>query len=107
MLHFVSPISCASIIAWMVVMTLAIAFKGSEGVVLAADSRVTLPVAIKEPNTGKDWLVPATYDNATKLLKIAGQDHVVAVTYGLGTLGSPELSGLSMPPFNAWRRAKA
>ena len=41
MLHFVTPISCASIIAWMVVMTLALAFKGSEGVVLAADSRVT------------------------------------------------------------------
>ena len=70
-------------------MSLAIAFKGSEGVVLAADSRVTLPVPFKDPN-GKDWVIPATFDNATKLLKIAGQNFVAAVTYGLGTIGHPE-----------------
>jgi hypothetical protein len=71
-------------------MSLAIAFKGSEGVVLAADSRVTISVTIKDPNTGADWLIPATFDNATKLLKIAGQNHVAAVTYGIGTIGHPE-----------------
>ncbi len=70
-------------------MSLAITFKGSEGIVLAADSRVTLTAQHKDPS-GKDWLVPATYDNATKLLKIAGQNHVAAVTYGVGTLGHPE-----------------
>lgn len=70
-------------------MSLAIAFKGSEGVVLAADSRVTLTVPFKDLQ-GKDWLVPATFDNATKLLKIASQKHVAAVTYGLGTIGHPE-----------------
>lgn len=70
-------------------MSLAIVFKGSEGVVLSADSRVTLTVPVKD-GAGKDWLVPATFDNATKLLKIVGQNYVAAVTYGLGTLGHPE-----------------
>jgi hypothetical protein len=71
------------------VTSLAIAFRGSEGIVLAADSRVTLTVQSKDA-AGKDWLTPATFDNATKLLRIAGQDHVAAVTYGAGAIGHPE-----------------
>src|SRR5271169_2894485 len=58
--------------------------KGSEGIVLAADSRVTLfnPVATPQPN--QIIIIPATFDNATKLLKVTDQDRVGAVTYGLG-----------------------
>lgn len=58
--------------------------KGSEGVVLAADSRVTLfnPVATPQPN--QIIVIPANFDNATKVLKVADQNHCGAVTYGLG-----------------------
>jgi len=66
-------------------VSLAVAFKGSEGVVLAADSRVTLTATM--PN---GTLIPATFDNATKLLEVKGQDFVAAVTYGAGALGTTE-----------------
>jgi hypothetical protein len=71
-------------------MSLGIAFKGSEGVVLAADSRVTLTVQQPTPIAGQTVLLPATFDNATKLLKVKGQDYVAAVTYGVGALGQAE-----------------
>lgn len=71
-------------------MSLAIVVKGSEGIVLATDSRVTLHFDVTDPVAGTHVSVPATYDNAPKLLKITGQEHVAAVTYGLGTLGYPE-----------------
>jgi hypothetical protein len=58
--------------------------KGSEGIILAADSRVTLfnPVATPQPN--QIVIIPATFDNATKVLKVSDQNYVGAVTYGLG-----------------------
>jgi hypothetical protein len=66
-------------------MSLGIAIKGSEGVVLAADSRVTLFNPIQNQATPNQvLLLPATFDNATKVLRVAGQDRVGAVTYGLG-----------------------
>src|ERR1043166_7161045 len=71
-------------------MSLGIAFKGSEGIVLAADSRVTLTVQQPTPVAGQIVLLPATFDNATKLLKVKGQEHVAAVTYGVGALGQAE-----------------
>jgi hypothetical protein len=52
-------------------MSLAIVFKGSEGVVLAADSRVTLTVQSAIPGAAPIAL-HASYDNATKLLKVVG-----------------------------------
>jgi len=64
-------------------LSLGIAFKGPEGIVLAADSRVTL----SGPLPGGNLLVQAHYDNATKLLKLKDHDNVGAVTYGLGALG--------------------
>ena len=64
-------------------MSLGIAFKGPEGIVLAADSRVTL----SGPRPGSNLLVQSHYDNATKLLKVKDHDNVGAVTYGLGALG--------------------
>jgi hypothetical protein len=64
--------------------------------VLAADSRVTLtfqptvpaPQAGAAPQT--TLVIPAFYDNATKLLRCSGQDYVAAVTFGLGALGQTE-----------------
>jgi hypothetical protein len=70
-------------------MSLGIAFKGPEGIVLAADSRVTLNNAFPQPN-GQIMVVASTFDNATKLLKVKGQDFVGAVTYGIGALGQRE-----------------
>lgn len=53
---------------------------------LAADSRVTLMAQHAETNVAS----PAYYDNATKLLKVSGQDYVGAVTYGAGALGGAQ-----------------
>ena len=70
-------------------MSLGIVFKGPEGIVLAADSRVTLTGQLQQTNQPV-MLLPSTYDNATKLLKVNGQDHVGAVTYGIGAIGQTE-----------------
>ena len=76
-------------------MTLAIAFKGPEGIVLAADSRVTL--TSKNPKNGETLHV--TYDNATKLLRVQGQEYVGAVIHGVAALGgaSPRLIHSYLP----------
>ena len=78
-------------------MSLGIAFKGPEGIVLAADSRVTLNGV-----QGKQ-LLPSYYDNATKLLRIQGQDFVGVVTYGLGAIGltEPRTAHSFIPEFEA------
>ena len=69
-------------------MSLGIAFKGPEGIVLAADSRVTLTA---EKQRGEERMMfPSTFDNATKLLQIAGHNYVGAVTYGVGAIGQQE-----------------
>jgi hypothetical protein len=65
-----------------------IAFKGPEGIVLAADSRVTLNAEIQE--AGEKLVIPSTFDNATKLLRFQGHDYVGAVTYGAGAIGTKE-----------------
>jgi len=66
--------------------------KGSEGMVLAADSRVTLFNQLPaNPAMGNQSIViPAHFDNATKLLRVSGQGNVVAVTYGLGAFMTPD-----------------
>lgn len=75
-------------------MSLGIAFKGPEGIVLAADSRVTLMTIaqanLATPGTSQQVLLQATFDNATKLLRVRGQDYVGAVTYGAGAIGARE-----------------
>lgn len=79
-------------------MSLGIVFKGPEGIVLAADSRVTLMHQL----VGGP-LLPATFDNTTKLLRINGQDYVGAVTYGLGAIGerNPRTAHSYIPEFEA------
>jgi hypothetical protein len=69
-------------------MSLGIAFKGPEGIVLAADSRVTLMAEMEQNQERR--LLPSTFDNATKLLQINKQKHIGVVTYGLGAIGQQE-----------------
>ena len=59
---------------------------------LAADSRVTLntPVPVPQGQGVAMMFLPSTFDNATKLLKVKGQDHVGAITYGMGAIGQVE-----------------
>jgi hypothetical protein len=72
-------------------VSLGIAIKGPEGIVLAADSRVTLFNQLPNPQSpGQTLIIPATFDNATKLLKVTEQDFVGAVTYGLGAMMTPD-----------------
>jgi len=63
-------------------MSLGIVIKGPEGLVLAADSRVTL-MAKKS-----DQVITVNFDNATKLLTFKNQDFIGAVTYGAAVIGS-------------------
>jgi hypothetical protein len=70
-------------------MSLGIVFKSPEGIVLAADSRVTLTVK-KKQSKEESLIIPATFDNATKLLKIKSQNFVGAVTYGIAAIGMKE-----------------
>lgn len=79
-------------------MSLGVVFKGPEGVVLAADSRVTLTATLASGGS-----VAVGFDNATKLLKVKGQDFVAAVTYGQGALGQaePRTAHSFLPEFEA------
>ena len=64
-------------------MSLGVAIKGPEGVVLAADCRVT--IGAQAPNRPQ---IMVHYDNATKLLNFSEPHNFVgAVTYGLGLIG--------------------
>lgn len=79
-------------------MSLGIAYKGPEGIVLAADSRVTLSAVLA---TGQ--VVASSFDNATKLLSVQGQEYVGIVTYGAGAIGqkAPRTAHGFIPEFEA------
>jgi hypothetical protein len=79
-------------------LSLAVAFKGPEGIVLAADSRVTLS---GELPTGE--LIPAYFDHATKLLSVRGQTFVGVITYGQGAIDQtePRTAHSYIPEFDA------
>ena len=82
-------------------MSLGIAFKGAEGIVLAADSRVTLTATNDSPSSNE--VLHVYYDNATKLLQVNGQEYVGAVTFGAGAIGlsSPRTAHSYLPEFEA------
>lgn len=71
-------------------MSLGIAFKAPEGIVLAADSRLTFTTRTQSPNNGPILIENSSYDNATKLLRTKCQTHVGAITYGIGAILTPE-----------------
>lgn len=65
-------------------MSLGIVIKGPEGLVLAAESRLTL---MAENNETHEKL-PVSYDNATKLLSFSGaHENYGVVTYGQAVIG--------------------
>jgi len=64
-------------------MSLGIVIKGPEGLVLAAESRITLTAQIADKKT-----IAVNFDNATKLLSFSDPNCAVGVvTYGLAALG--------------------
>jgi len=64
-------------------MSLGIVIKGPEGLVLAAESRVTL-----DAPAGKGQSIQVHYDNATKLISFSNPHNTVGVvTYGLAAVG--------------------
>lgn len=64
-------------------MSIGIVIKGPEGLVLAAESRITLAAQRREGQT-----IPVSFDNAWKVLKFASPNSFVGVvTYGLGGIG--------------------
>jgi hypothetical protein len=77
-------------------MSLGIVIKGPEGLVLAAESRVTLLI----PQMNGQQLVN-NFDNATKVLSFSGNNNGIgAVTYGLGALGGRTANSY-LPEFEA------
>lgn len=83
-------------------MSLGIIFKGAEGIVLAVDSRITI-TAVGQNEQGEQIALPATFDNASKLLRVSSptQTHVGAVTFGLGVIGAdqPRTAHSYLPEF--------
>jgi hypothetical protein len=64
-------------------MSIGIVIKGPEGLVLAAESRITL-----EAQTPGGPIIPVSFDNARKVLQFAEPNSFVGVvTYGLGSIG--------------------
>jgi hypothetical protein len=86
-------------------MTLAIAVKGTEGIVLAVDSRATIQIVAQQvtPQGNTNVILPQTYDNATKLLKPSTQNFVGAVTYGNAVfdVNQPRTAHSFLPEFDA------
>lgn len=66
-------------------MSLGIVIKGPEGLVLAAESRVTLTATLQSPPQQQ---LHVSFDNATKLLSFSSpHTYVGAVTYGQAAIG--------------------
>lgn len=81
-------------------MSLGIIIKGTEGLVLAAESRVTL-MAQTQTNVGIQQ-IPVYWDNANKLLNFhAPYDKIGVVTYGLAVLGGARTAQSLIPEFEA------
>lgn len=87
-------------------MTLAVAFKGPEGLVLAVDSRITLATST---TIGSQTLVSTSYlDTAKKMFGIDGQSHVGVLVYGNMIIGTDQPRGIHgfIPEFEAKLKAK-
>ncbi|HUA13134.1 MAG TPA: hypothetical protein VL989_01395 [Candidatus Sulfotelmatobacter sp.] len=68
-------------------MSLAITIISPEGIVLAADSRLTVTMK-NELADGSKTVIPNYYDNAVKVLNLTKpHNYVAATTYGAGTIG--------------------
>lgn len=63
-------------------MSLGIVIKGPEGLVLAAESRVTILAQTPDGSS-----LPVFFDSAKKVLAFDRQSHIGVVTYGLAAIG--------------------
>jgi len=89
-------------------MSLGIVIKGPEGLVLAAESRLTLTAQLPQGPQGPSTL-HLNFDNATKLLAFAEpHNNVGAVTYGQAAIGLQALRTAAsfVPEFEATVPAK-
>jgi hypothetical protein len=86
-------------------MSLAVVFKGPEGLVLAADSRVTMTMVEEQqsPEVIQRAVSHRHFDNATKLLGLGGHPNVGIVTFGQGSIGEeqPRMAHGFIPEFEA------
>lgn len=88
-------------------MSLAVVFKGPEGIVLAADSRVTLTqvgqLTVPDGEGTHTQVTHSYFDNATKLLGLRGHPNIGIVTYGQGAIGQerPRMAHGFIPEFEA------
>ncbi|MBN2878287.1 MAG: hypothetical protein JXN65_01535 [Clostridia bacterium] len=83
-------------------MSLGIVIKSPEGLVLAAESRVTMGIKMKAPAGNLDTHV--YFDNATKLLSFASPNsHIGVVTYGQAVIGkkTPRTAASFLPEFES------
>lgn len=83
-------------------MSLGIIIKVPEGLVLAAESRITIGAQIKTPMGNQQ--VPVYFDNATKLLSFSSPNTTIGVvTYGQAVLGqqNPRTAANYIPEFEA------
>lgn len=76
-------------------MSLGIVVKGPEGLVLAAESRITITAQLPQGPP-----IHVNYDNATKLLSFRGHNYVGAVTYGQAAIGLRTASSF-LPEFES------
>lgn len=88
-------------------MSLAVVFKGPEGIVLAADSRVTLTqvgqLTVPDGEGTHTQVTHSYFDNASKLLGLRGHPNIGIVTYGQGAIGQerPRMAHGFIPEFEA------
>ena len=77
-------------------MSLGVVIKGPDGIVLAADSRVTLEAQM----AGQPHPFSVNFDNAIKTLSFSKEPHnfVGAVTYGIAGIGIPPRTAHSFLP---------
>jgi hypothetical protein len=83
-------------------MSLGIVIKVPEGLVLAAESRVTLGAQLITPKGPKE--IPVFFDNATKLLSFSEPNTAIGVvTYGQAVIGqqTPRTAASFLPEFEA------
>jgi hypothetical protein len=72
---------------FLYLMSLGIIIKSPEGIVLAAESRVTLSTPVTNA-AGAQHIINNTFDNATKVLKFNDPNNYIgAVTYGQAAIG--------------------
>ncbi len=84
-----------------VTLSLGIVIKAPEGIVLAAESRVTLTT---KNNAGEK--IHVNFDNATKVLSFNNYENIGAVTYGQAAIGFRTVQSF-IPEFESYLESKA